>query len=79
MSRDCLVFCFFKTGCLHSRLSPSLQVIKISIRIGRILLFCASFSPHNYLKCFLFSHIVPTPDLPYTGFNLPTLMGLLPI
>lgn len=76
MSRDCLGFCFFQDRMFtfpaftqFSRLSRFLS--------GRILLFSAPCSPHNYLKCFVFSHMGPTSDLLHTGFNLPALMELL--
>lgn len=45
---------------------------------GRILhFFSTPCSPHNYLKCFVFSHTGPTSDLNQTGLNLPALMELL--
>lgn len=78
MSRDCLGFFFFVFPrqdvyipgfhLVFSRLSRFLS--------GRILLFAALCSPHNYLKCFLFSHTRPTSDLLPTGFNLPDFNGV---
>lgn len=78
MSRDCVFFCFFffKTGYLHSWLSPSFPGYQDFYQVGYYF-FSAPCSPHNYLKCFVFSHMGPTSDLLHTGFKLPALMELV--